>query len=72
MAAEEQDARVDQVEEEFAVYGRRNTQFLYDLIVSHPLEWLLLTVHWVHLRLRNRNPADLLSAQACTRDPHLQ
>lgn len=46
MAAEEQDASLDQVEEEFTVW-KKNTPFLYDLIVSHPLEWPSLTVHWV-------------------------
>lgn len=45
-AADDQDASVDQVEEEFTVW-KKNTPFLYDLIVSHPLEWPSLTVHWV-------------------------
>ncbi|KAE8703158.1 WD-40 repeat-containing protein MSI1 [Hibiscus syriacus] len=36
----------EQVEEEFSVW-KKNTPFLYDLIVSHPLEWPSLTVHWV-------------------------
>ncbi|KAM5550082.1 hypothetical protein ABKV19_001162 [Rosa sericea] len=34
------------VEEEYAVW-KKNTPFLYDLIISHPLEWPSLTVHWV-------------------------
>ncbi|XP_074331844.1 WD-40 repeat-containing protein MSI2-like [Apium graveolens] len=35
-----------QVEEEFSVW-KKNTPFLYDLIVSHSLEWPSLTVHWL-------------------------
>ncbi|KAI4350269.1 hypothetical protein L6164_004740 [Bauhinia variegata] len=34
------------VEEEFAIW-KKNTPFLYDLIISHPLQWPSLTVHWV-------------------------
>lgn len=44
--AEEEDAGVDQVEEEYTVW-KKNTPFLYDLIVSQPLEWPSLTVHCV-------------------------
>jgi histone-binding protein RBBP4 len=36
----------EQVEEEFSVW-KKNTPFLYDLVLSHPLEWPSLTVHWV-------------------------
>jgi len=35
-----------QVEEDFSVW-KKNTPFLYDLLISHPLEWPSLTVHWV-------------------------
>lgn len=35
-----------QVEEEFSVW-RKNTPFLYDLVISHSLEWPSLTVHWL-------------------------
>ncbi|MED6139755.1 adenyl-nucleotide exchange factor [Stylosanthes scabra] len=44
MAEEEYD---DDVEEEFSVW-KRNTPLLYDLVVSHPLPWPSLTVHWLH------------------------
>lgn len=44
--AEEYEQDADQVEEEFAVW-KKNTPFLYDLVVSHPLQWPSLTVHWV-------------------------
>ncbi|KAK6946430.1 Histone-binding protein RBBP4, N-terminal [Dillenia turbinata] len=44
MAAEEQ--ALDQVEEEFLVW-KKNSPFLYDLIISQPLEWPSLTVQWV-------------------------
>ncbi|CAI0445348.1 unnamed protein product [Linum tenue] len=37
-----------QVEEDFAVW-KKNTPFLYDLVISHPLEWPSLTAHWVPL-----------------------
>lgn len=47
----------DQVEEEFSVW-KKNTPFLYDLLISHPLEWPSLTVHWVPL-----------SPVPCTADP---
>ncbi|KAK9287008.1 hypothetical protein L1049_015416 [Liquidambar formosana] len=43
---EQEEAGVDQVEEEFTVW-KKNTPFLYDLIVSHPLEWPSLTVQWL-------------------------
>jgi len=48
MAAEEgkDEAGLDQVEEEFSIW-KRNTPFLYDLMISHPLEWPSLTLHWV-------------------------
>ncbi|GKV20935.1 hypothetical protein SLEP1_g30980 [Rubroshorea leprosula] len=38
----------DQVEEEFSLC-KKNTPFLYDLVISHPLEWSSLSVHWVPL-----------------------
>ncbi|KAL6219209.1 hypothetical protein ACLB2K_012415 [Fragaria x ananassa] len=41
---EQEDTAV--VEEEYAVW-KKYTPFLYDLIISHPLEWPSLTVHWV-------------------------
>lgn len=37
---------MDQVEEDFSVW-KKNSPFLYDLLISHPLEWPSLTVHWV-------------------------
>ncbi|KAL1212311.1 WD-40 repeat-containing protein MSI2 [Cardamine amara subsp. amara] len=47
MADEVKDeAGMEQVEEDFSVW-KRNTPFLYDLMISHPLEWPSLTVHWV-------------------------
>ncbi|GAV82603.1 WD40 domain-containing protein/CAF1C_H4-bd domain-containing protein [Cephalotus follicularis] len=46
--AEEQEVSSEQVEEEFAVW-KKNTPFLYDVVISHPLEWPSLTVHWVPL-----------------------
>ncbi|KAJ7967155.1 WD-40 repeat-containing protein [Quillaja saponaria] len=46
MAEEQEAGGPDQVEEEFSVW-RKNTPILYDLIISHPLEWPSLTVHWV-------------------------
>ncbi|KAJ0009991.1 hypothetical protein Pint_34303 [Pistacia integerrima] len=57
MAADDQDAGLDQVEEEFTVW-KKNTPFLYDLIVSHPLEWPSLTVHWVPSSSPQPYPAD--------------
>lgn len=46
MAEDGYEPSADQVEEEFAVW-KKNTPFLYDLVISHPLEWPSLTVHWV-------------------------
>ncbi|XP_060963838.1 WD-40 repeat-containing protein MSI3-like [Cannabis sativa] len=43
--ADEQDAGQQQVEEEYSVW-KKNSPFLYDLIISNPLEWPSLTVHW--------------------------
>lgn len=42
--AEEEEREAYQVEEEFSVW-KKNTPFLYDLIISHALEWPSLTVH---------------------------
>ncbi|VFQ67805.1 unnamed protein product [Cuscuta campestris] len=42
-AAEEVDV---EVEEEFAVW-KKNTPLLYDLVISHSLEWPSLTVQWL-------------------------
>lgn len=36
----------EMVEEEFAVW-KKNTPFLYDLVISHALEWPSLTVQWL-------------------------
>ncbi|XAR72696.1 hypothetical protein NMG60_11019423 [Bertholletia excelsa] len=44
--AEEQEVGAEQVEEEFAVW-KKNTPFLYDLVISHSLEWPSLTVQWL-------------------------
>lgn len=42
----EEEAGVDLVEEEYTVW-KKNTPFLYDFIISNPLEWPSLTVHWL-------------------------
>ncbi|KAK4765036.1 hypothetical protein SAY86_026126 [Trapa natans] len=36
---------LSQLEEEFSVW-KKNTPILYDLVISHPLEWPSLTIHW--------------------------
>ncbi|CDP20641.1 unnamed protein product [Coffea canephora] len=38
----------EMVEEEFSVW-KKNTPFLYDLVISHALEWPSLTVQWLPL-----------------------
>ncbi|KAL7002534.1 RNA-binding protein Musashi 2 [Sarracenia purpurea var. burkii] len=43
---EEEETGVEQVQEEFTVW-KKNTPFLYDLVISHPLEWPSLTVQWL-------------------------
>jgi hypothetical protein len=44
--SQQKEAGLDgQVDEDYAVW-RKNTPFLYDLVISHPLEWPSLTVHW--------------------------
>ncbi|KAM1211827.1 hypothetical protein PS1_003481 [Malus domestica] len=43
--AEDQDQESAVLEEEYTVW-KKNSPFLYDLIISHPLEWPSLTVHW--------------------------
>ncbi|CAN1192500.1 WD-40 repeat-containing protein MSI3, partial [Linum perenne] len=45
---EEQESSDQVVEEEFSVW-KKNTPVLYDLVISHPLEWPSLTAHWVPL-----------------------
>ncbi|XP_022969495.1 WD-40 repeat-containing protein MSI2-like [Cucurbita maxima] len=44
--AEEQAGGVDEVVEEFAIW-KKNSPYLYDLLISHSLEWPSLTVDWV-------------------------
>lgn len=46
MGEMEEEQIAAQVEEEFSVW-KKNTPFLYDLIISHPLEWPSLTVQWL-------------------------
>jgi histone-binding protein RBBP4 len=44
--SQQKEAGLDgQVDEDYAVW-RKNTPFLYDLVISHHLEWPPLTVHW--------------------------
>ncbi|KAF5448986.1 hypothetical protein F2P56_029476 [Juglans regia] len=58
MAEEQQrETGLDQVEEDYAVW-KKNTPFLYDLVISHPLEWPSLTVHWVPLPAPLPYPSD--------------
>jgi len=38
----------DQVDKDYAMW-RKDTLFLYDLVISHALEWPSLTVHWAPL-----------------------
>lgn len=44
MAGEEDG--VDEVVEEFSIW-KKNSPYLYDLLISHSLEWPSLTVDWV-------------------------
>ena len=38
------------VNEEYKIW-KKNTPFLYDLVVTHALEWPSLTVEWLPVRL---------------------
>jgi hypothetical protein len=38
------------VNEEYKIW-KKNTPFLYDLVVTHALEWPSLTVQWLPVRL---------------------
>lgn len=42
----EDEPSLGQLEEEYTVW-KKNSPFLYDLIISHPIEWPSLTVQWV-------------------------
>ncbi|GAB2219468.1 hypothetical protein Drorol1_Dr00007104 [Drosera rotundifolia] len=44
--AEESSSAAAEVEEEYNVW-KKNTPFLYNFIISHPLEWPSLTVQWL-------------------------
>ena len=39
------------VNEEYKIW-KKNTPFLYDLVVTHALEWPSLTVQWLPVRCR--------------------
>lgn len=56
-AEEEQELTPEQLDEEFSVW-KKNTPFLYDLVISHPLEWPSLTVQWVPLADPLSHPTD--------------
>ncbi|XP_011046680.1 PREDICTED: WD-40 repeat-containing protein MSI2-like [Populus euphratica] len=56
-AEDDQEAGQDQLDEEFSVW-KKNTPFLYDLVISHPLEWPSLTVQWVPLAAPLPHPTD--------------
>jgi histone-binding protein RBBP4 len=56
-AEDDQEAGQDQLDEEFSVW-KKNTPVLYDLVISHPLEWPSLTVQWVPLAAPRPHPTD--------------
>ena len=37
------------INEEYKIW-KKNAPFLYDLIITHPLEWPSLTVQWLPMR----------------------
>jgi histone-binding protein RBBP4 len=53
MAKDEEDLRDDMeerlVNEEYKIW-KKNTPFLYDLVITHALEWPSLTVQWLPVR----------------------
>jgi len=42
----DEDMRVKVINEEYKIW-KKNTPFLYDLIMTHALEWPSLTVQWI-------------------------
>ncbi|KAJ4783998.1 Histone-binding protein MSI1 [Rhynchospora pubera] len=73
--AQSEDETMDSPEEEFLVW-KKNTPFLYDLVISHPLEWPSLTVQWAPLpthpnslllgtHTSEDSPNSLMLAHAC-------
>ena len=48
-AAYEQEVEEKAINEEYKIW-KKNTPFLYDVVVTHPLEWPSLTVQWLPQR----------------------
>ena len=46
MATSEEDAQERIVQEEYKIW-KKNTPFLYDLVMTHALEWPSLTAQWL-------------------------
>jgi histone-binding protein RBBP4 len=46
------------VNEEYKIW-KKNTPFLYELVVTHALEWPSLTVQWLPVRLPRSLPVAL-------------
>lgn len=46
MAAEVETAEERQINDEYKVW-KKNTPFLYDMVMTHALEWPSLTVQWL-------------------------
>ncbi|WCJ39890.1 Histone-binding protein MSI1 [Euphorbia peplus] len=77
---EKQELTPEQLNEEFSVW-KKNTPFLYDLVISHPLEWPSLTVQWLphseHKLILGTHTSDdspnyLMIAHALLPDPSSQ
>jgi hypothetical protein len=45
-ATQDEDMRVKVINDEYKIW-KKNTPFLYDLIMTHALEWPSLTVQWI-------------------------
>ncbi|KAF4721256.1 retinoblastoma binding protein, partial [Perkinsus olseni] len=39
----------DKIDEEFNIW-KKNTPFLYDMVISHTMEWPSLTVEWLPVK----------------------
>jgi hypothetical protein len=46
VAPGDEDMRVKVINEEYKIW-KKNTPFLYDLIMTHALEWPSLTIQWI-------------------------
>ena len=67
---ETHDAAEDKfLNEEYKIW-KKNTPFLYDIVMTHSLEWPTLTVEWMKLKDNNKSKDPTISTQKLVLGTH--